>query len=84
METAGEESYLSFVIIMVISGLCVYQVVLCVQEPNRKELGWNLDESGFLLFVLMTEERMLTNAGVVLADNSPVCLFRLTALRGTV
>ena len=44
-------------------------------------VGKILEESDFLSFELMDEERMLTNAGALLADDSPVRHSRLFCTR---
>ena len=52
-----------------------------LRSVYRNRTGKNLEESDFLSFELMDEEGMLTNAGALLADDSPVRHSRLFCTR---
>ena len=52
-----------------------------LRSVYRNRTGKNLEESDFLSFELMDEEGMLTNAGALLADESPVRHSRLFCTR---
>lgn len=52
-----------------------------LRSVYRKRTGQDIEESEFLSFALMDEKGMLTNAGALLADDSPVKHSRLFCTR---